>query len=330
MSLNGSLMPSSRARLLWLLLALTCLAVACGGGGDDEAPEATSTPAPTETQAAAPTPTPQWPEVARGTITTEDLNVRTGPGSTYPVVGRLQPNDEVPVAGRLAGSEWLALPGIGWISYAEEWTALNVGFGDLPEVTDPAQEFEFTGPVHPADARSGIPVVDEVVAAVVGRDRDHLVALGAAGPATDAIPASTATPVPTLPPDVTESPTATEDADGQCSDQPIPGDQIGDYLDTLYRTEVPAATQDGGGEGSLHLYGVVRGPVPQNGTADYVVVFAFEHGEGRQIWISPEGRITQFTIPCEPTLPGSLLRVTDGEAFFWFRPAVQPPVHALP
>jgi hypothetical protein len=318
------------ARYLWFLLGCALLLAACGGG--DEATDGTATPGGPDAEVAAPTPTPQWPEVARATITTEDLNVRTGPGSTYPVVGRLQPDDQVPVAARLAGGEWLALPGIGWIVYAQEWMQLSVDFGSLPEVTEPGREFEFAGPVYPTDARAGIPVVDEVVAAIVSRDRDHLIALATAAPppSASATPAQTATAVATLPPETTETASTPAAPPAGCSDQPIPGIQLRDHIDALYQTRVPAAARGGDGQGVLRLYGVVRGPVPANGSADYVVVFAFEDGEGRQVWISPDGRITQFTLPCEPTLPGSLLRVTDGEPFFWFRPAVQPPVRPLP
>ncbi len=319
--------------VLPVLVAL--LLAACGGDGS--APQATATPRPGVTAVA--TPTPRWPEVARATVTTEDLNVRSGPGATYPVIGRLQPDDVVPVSARLAGADWLALPGIGWVVYAEEWTRLSVPFKDLPQVTEPARAFEFTGPVYPADARSGIPVVDEVLAAIVSRDRTRLVALATAPPPAGATPAPTGTAsplptsVPTLVPDVTDTaaptPTPTPRATS-CSDSPLPAARLRDYLDAMYRTDVPAAARGGDSQGVLRLYGVVRGPVPATGTADYVLVVAFEEGEGRQFWVSPDGRITQFTLPCEPTLPGSLLRVTSGEPFFWFRPAVNAPVRPLP
>jgi hypothetical protein len=321
--------PLLRAQAFALVLLI---AAACGGGSDET--DSTGPSAPAGGMEVAATPTPQWPEVARATITTEDLNVRTGPGSAYPVVGRLQPNDEVPVAGRLAGGEWLALPGIGWIVYDEEWMSLSTDVGALPEITEPERTFEFSGPVHAADGRSDIPVVDQVVVAVVSRDRTLLLSLTSAPAPPAATPAATGTPFPTLVPDVTEalaSPTAAGTATpSNCADEPVPGDQLGKYLDALYHTEVPAAARGEDGQGLLRLYGVVRGPVPQTGNADYVVVFAFERGEGRQVWVSPEGRLTQFTVPCEPTLPGSLLRVTMGEPFFWLRPPVQPPVHQLP
>lgn len=320
------------AQLHWLGACLLLLA-ACGGG-DDDVREPTATPAPAGTQAAA-KPTPQWPEVARGTITTEDLNVRTGPGGTYPVVGRLQPGDEVPVSARLAGGQWLALPGIGWIAYAEDWVRLGADFKSLPQVTEPDRAFEFAGPVYPADARSGIPVVDQVVAAVASRDRNLLIRLAAAtAPVGSTTPTATATSLPTLVPDTTEVPaTATpvpRPAPRDCAGEPIAGDRLRDYLDALYRTAVPSAAKGGDGQGVLRLYGVVRGPAPPEGSADYVVVFAFEGGEGRQLWVSTDGSITRFTIPCEPTLPGTLLRVTGGEPFFWSRPPVTPPVRPLP
>ncbi|MEZ4552925.1 MAG: SH3 domain-containing protein [Dehalococcoidia bacterium] len=319
-------------RLSLLSLPALLTLFACGGSS----PEPTSEPTAAATVAPTPraTATPRWPEVARATITTDDLNVRSGPGAAYPVVGRLQPDDVVPVSARLAGAEWLALPGIGWIVYSEDWTRLSTEFSALPEITEPSSGFEFTGPVYPADARSGIPVVDEVLAAIVSRDRARLLALASAAPSpSPTLAAPTSTPVPTLVPDVTETATATREAgpDAEsCSDGPISAASLREYLDAFYRTEVPAAARGGDGQGVLRLYGVVRAPVPENGLPDYVLVVAFEGGEARQLWVSPDGRLTQFTLPCEPTLPGSLLRVTSGEPFFWFRPAVSPPVHELP
>jgi len=277
--------------------------------------------------------------VTRATITTEDLNVRSGPGPSFPVIGRLQPDDVVPVSARLAGAEWLALPGLGWIVYSEDWMRLDMPFKELPQVSEPARAFEFTGPVYPADARSGIPVVDEVLAAFVSRDRTRLLALAnaPAPPQATSTPTAAATPTPTpvatLVPDVTETAVPTASATPRptsCSDSPLPANRLRDFLDAFYRTDVPAASRGGDGQGVLRLYGVVRAPVPATGQPDYVLVVAFEGGEGRQVWVSPDGRITQFTLPCEPTLPGSLLRVTSGEPFFWFRPAVRPPVRALP
>ncbi len=323
--------PPRPARLHWLV-ACALLFAACGGG-DDDAPRATATRSPEP--AAAPMATPRWPEVARATITTDDLNVRSGPGSTYPVIGRLQPGDEVPVSARLTGGQWLALPGIGWIAYAEDWTRLSTEFRNLPEIAEPDRAFEFAGPVYPADARSGIPVVDQVVAAVASRDRDLLLSLATgSAPAASGTPAVTATSAPTLVPETTEAPTSATPSPSptprSCSDQPIPGVRLRDYLDALYRSQIPAAARGVDGQGVLHLYGVVRGPVPSAGSADYVVVFAFEGGEGRQVWVSPDGRITQFAIPCDPAMPGSLLRVTSGEPFFWSRPPVRPPVRPLP
>lgn len=329
-------MPGSMAGALRLLALGICLlsAAACGGGGDD-GDDATPT-APAATETAAPLATPRWPEVARAVVTTEDLNVRSGPGATYPVVGRLQPDDDVPVAGRLAGGEWLALPAIGWVVYDAEWTRLSVDFGTLPEITEPERAFEFAGPVYPADGYSGIPVVDQVVAAIVSRDRTLLLSLASAppAPAASGTPGPTPTPFPTLVPDVTEAPTAptasATPAPANCSDEPLPGDRLGEYIDALYQTAIPSAVRGGDGQGVLRLYGVVRGPVPQEGTAEYVVVVAFEGGEGRQLWVSPEGRLVRFVLPCQLTLPGNLLRVTQGEPYFWLRPAVQPPVRPLP
>jgi hypothetical protein len=102
----------------------------------------------------------------------------------------------------------------------------------------------------------------------------------------------------------------------------MPASELPALLDAFYASQVvdgPAAT-------ALRLYGVVRGLVRQDGSSDYVVVFAFERGEGRQVWVSPNGRIIQFSMGCSPMLPGKMLKVTPGEPFFWFRPPLPPPL----
>jgi hypothetical protein len=282
------------------------LLVTLGACGDDAADTPPPTAEPTA-QPVEPTPTPTWVAVATARITTDDLNVRSGPGTGEAVVGRLQPGDEVPVSGRWQGGQWLALPGIGWTAYNAEWQELNVEYRSLPVVPDAAKNFAFTGPVHPPDVRVGIPVVDQLVDAIVSGDRRALAVLA-------------------QPPGATATPGPASDPSAPCVDGILPASRLAEKLDALHTSQVVT----GAAGQALRLYGVVRGPVRQDGSSDYVVVFAFDRGEGRQFWVAPGGHITQFSLGCSPTLPGSMLRVTPGEPFFWFRPPLPPPLHPVP
>src|SRR5687767_6585882 len=115
-------MRAARPGLLSLATVLLVVGVlgAAACGGDDEQPEPHVAPTATA-EPPAPTPIPTWVAVTTAKITTDDLNVRSGPSTTEPVVGRLQPGDEVPVSGRWQGGQWLALTGIGWTAYAADW-----------------------------------------------------------------------------------------------------------------------------------------------------------------------------------------------------------------
>lgn len=77
-------------------------------GGADATQIPTLTPAPTR---------PVLPGVA-ARVTSADLNVRQGPGTTYPVVGTLQQGEVVEIVGRNAASDWWAITyrtGTAWV-----------------------------------------------------------------------------------------------------------------------------------------------------------------------------------------------------------------------
>lgn len=302
---------SSRAATT-TILAAWCLfgATTCfGGDGDAESsptPTANTTATTATTVVPAPTPTVMWPEVTRARVTTQDLNVRTGPGIEHAVLGQLQPGDEIPVAGRARGLPWLGLPGIGWVAYVDDWLDLPVAFDALPSIPDPAATFELVGPLHTPGTSSGIPIVDEVVGAAVRGDRAALLALASVGEP------------PTLPADVPRA----------CPDAILPASQLEAQLDRLLTSSVVAEPESANGSG-LQLYAVVRAPAGESLEPEYVAVLAFERGEGRQIWISPDGEITRFGLGCGPTLPGEMLRVASDEPFFWFRPPLPPPLHPI-
>lgn len=303
-----------------MILGTACLMLAACGGGDN----ATSSPSPTATavlatETAEPTPEAAWPVLGTARIITDDLNVRTGPGPEYLVLGRLQPDDEVPVSGRATSGRWLALPGIGWVAHDPTWVELDVDIESLPLIPLEEAGFEFVSPLHPLDVVVDIPVVDQLVEAVVQADRTTLLALAAApedgvggGDATATADAGDADgegdEVTTRPP-----------PDFACEDV-YPGTEFGDRLDEFLASST-------GAEGPLHLYAVVGAPGSEDGDPEFSAVFAFEGGEGRQVWLDPAGRgVLWFSLGCGGLAPGDLLQRERGELFFWFRPVVPPPL----
>ncbi len=291
-----------RRRMIAMAVGLAMLATA-GCGGDDPAPTPapTAEATPTSTPTPEPTPSAQWPAVATARITTDDLNVRTGPGSNFPVVGRLNTGAEVPVSGTGAGGNWLGLPGIGWVVNNGAW--VDIGTTEaLPAITPGAGagDFEFVGPMHPPGTSIGIPVLDEAARVLTGGDRAAMLRLVA--------PTSEIANVP--PPSA-------------CPGAVRPAADLEAHLDEFLSSEVVT-----GEAGALRLYAVV-GAGGDDPT--FILVLAFERGEGRQVWVSPDGAgITWFSMGCGPTRPGDLLlQPGQAEPFFWLRPAIQAPVEPV-
>ncbi|MDA0269575.1 MAG: SH3 domain-containing protein [Chloroflexi bacterium] len=289
-----------------LAMIATLTLTACSG--NDARPPAVSTPTPTvavQTSTPEPTPSIAWPAIGTARITTDDLNVRAAPSTSAVVIGRLNPGDEVPVSGRAAG-RWVALTGIGWIAYVEEWVSLDVAYEALPEITPLAAGFEFAGALHPETASTGLPVVDEVVGVVVRGDRDAMLRVMSTSTGADG-------GVDATPPRVDACPDGTRAAT-----------EMPEYLDRFFTSDVA------GPEAPLRLYAVVGAPGGENLDPQFVAIFAFEGGEGRQMWVDAAGGgVTWFSLGCGPTMPAEMLRVTSGEAFFWVRPLALPPLAPL-
>jgi TolB protein len=116
--------------------------------------KATDTPtvAPTPTLLKAPTATPVPPEPTttptpsaiptpsrvEGKVTAYGLNVRTGPGTAYPIVGGLSLGDVVEVVGKNATETWLQITyngQEGWVAAA--YADLTGSLTEVPEVSAP-------------------------------------------------------------------------------------------------------------------------------------------------------------------------------------------------
>jgi hypothetical protein len=91
----------------------------------------TNTPAPSQATALA-------LNRVEGKVTTYGLNVRTGPGTAYPIIGGLSLGDSVEVVGKNAAGDWLQIAyngQAGWIAAA--YADLTGSLAVVPEVSAP-------------------------------------------------------------------------------------------------------------------------------------------------------------------------------------------------
>lgn len=113
----------------------------------EPAPEATPVPtaAPADTSTAGSTAGGG----IQGTVAGVNLNVRSGPSTDDPVLGKLRGSDTVTVLGRNAGGDWLYICCIGtpatngWVS--AQFITPAFAAGDLPEVGSESQAAAGTG-----------------------------------------------------------------------------------------------------------------------------------------------------------------------------------------
>jgi TolB protein len=99
----------------------------------------TATPIPVQlTDTPAPSPATALAPGVKGKVTSFGLNVRTGPGTAYPVIGELSLGDSVEVIGKNAAGDWLQIAyngQEGWIAAA--YTDLAGSLAALPEASAP-------------------------------------------------------------------------------------------------------------------------------------------------------------------------------------------------
>ena len=183
--------------LIGRLIAVACLAVACGGREDEAADAVVETPtravARADEEKASETPTavitvarPAEAVAAPPRVTVNVANLRAGPATDYPVIGEAQLQDELTLVARNDARDWLQIRtarGLAWIYAsltdvtAEAVAALPLGaYDSLPA---PA---EAVAPRTPAPTRD----IDEPTEAVAAPPRVTVnVANLRAGPATD-------------------------------------------------------------------------------------------------------------------------------------------------
>jgi hypothetical protein len=102
------------------------------------APTAAPTEPPATTPTATPTPAPQ----GFATVKIATLNVRSGPGTAYPVIGSVHQNERLPVLGRVGTScDWLQVQladgKTGWIGGPPTYSTLEGNCSDLIALPTP-------------------------------------------------------------------------------------------------------------------------------------------------------------------------------------------------
>ena len=114
----------------------------------------------------------------RAVVTNDTLNIRSGPGTGYPIVGTLKRGDEVTVTGRNKAGTWLAITtegGLeGWV-YAD-YTSMEPAVESLPVAQAPPPPASPT-PSAPKPTLS----VDEQIAKVAGDEHGTLPQPGEVG-----------------------------------------------------------------------------------------------------------------------------------------------------
>ncbi|MFN8640025.1 MAG: SH3 domain-containing protein [Dehalococcoidia bacterium] len=314
-----------------MLASLAMLALACGGS-----PSSTPTPsaeaAPSSSATATPSATPPpWPvaavltPVARAHITTDNLNVRTGPSTTAPAIGLLQPGDDIEVAGRSADSQWLAIPEVGWTAYRAEWMQLS---GDLKSL--PAIEARALVPaMQPTGASSGYPLIDAIVDAVLSQDVARL----RQQIQTMSLPCQRA-PGMGGPPPCSLRPGADPNTNLEvfptsvCEGEHVLADSLPTILPRLYLSDAtPGVTNV-----PLRLYAVIAAPREQSAyfpDGRWVAIFAQPDGSGRALGITEKG-IVRIDFGCRAQATEMLQRRQFEAPQFVLSPVLKPPVRPRP
>ena len=133
---NGDV--SKRILVLAIALLITVVPVATARASDT--PGIASTLTLLQSPMATPPPSATQPPNS-GRVTAYGLNVRSGPGIAYPIVGGLRLGDSVEVVGKNATGTWLQIvyladsDGRGWVAAA--YVDLTGSLAEVPEVSAP-------------------------------------------------------------------------------------------------------------------------------------------------------------------------------------------------
>jgi hypothetical protein len=114
-------------------------------------PTDTPRPTPTDTSVPSPLPTSTWtptstitptPAPDAAVVSAYGLNLRSGPGIDYDLVGSLRNGEALNIQGRTINNRWIKIISVnrgiqGWVSALPEYVQINVDWIDIPVVTAP-------------------------------------------------------------------------------------------------------------------------------------------------------------------------------------------------
>ncbi|RPJ23659.1 MAG: SH3 domain-containing protein [Chloroflexi bacterium] len=119
--------------LIVVLFLVSCTSTATSAA--PQSPQSTSTKAPTNTQ--IPTSTP-IPEITIGVVEVDILNIREGPGTSYPTIGSLTKGEKFYVLGDVTNStnnKWLLVSpsnnSFGWVIGEQTYVTVQKEIVDL-------------------------------------------------------------------------------------------------------------------------------------------------------------------------------------------------------
>jgi uncharacterized protein YgiM (DUF1202 family) len=102
------------------------------------------TPPPTPIPIKPPTPTSTYTPIPEAVVVWEGgLNLRSGPGIIYDIIGFLSKDEILDIKGRIASNEWMNIVSVtnpdklGWASALPQYVQINVDWGGIPIVEMP-------------------------------------------------------------------------------------------------------------------------------------------------------------------------------------------------
>ena len=128
-------------------------------------PTATRAPTDAPTQPPAYTPPPAVPQRPKATVKSANLNVRSGPGSNYPVIGSARQGETMTVTGQTGDCAWLAVNTgsgkAGWVSGDANLVTQSAACSSIPEAPVPPPPAPApTSPPAPKAAEPAKPAAD--------------------------------------------------------------------------------------------------------------------------------------------------------------------------
>ncbi len=317
----------------WAALASVLVLLAGCGSIGSRAPtpaptaevQASGTPAAVASPVGTPPPWPTavaYPVIARARITTDNLNVRSGPTTTAAAIGLLQPGDDVGIAGRSPDSQWLAIADTGWIAYRAEWMQVTPDVRGLPTIEARALVPAMQAP----GTSSGYPAIDVVIDAVLTQDVARIRQLTVAfSTQCQSAPGMGGPPPCSIKPGATPGTAIEVFPTSVCEGEHVLPERLPTLIPWLFTSgSVPNVP--------LRLYAVVEASKEQSAyfpEGRWVAIFALPDGSGRAVGVNEQG-IVRIDFGCDSPATSILQRRPFETPVFVLPPVLAAPVRPRP